>query len=108
MTIHSKSEKVCGTAFSVKKNCGSFLGHFGSLLGHFRPCGAILGYIWTTLGHFWPFLGHFVAFLDKFAESSNFFAAPLGSRDSLLECMCMTIAQMLSIILQRQRTCLNI
>ena len=21
-TIHSKSEKVCGTAFSVKKNCG--------------------------------------------------------------------------------------
>ena len=21
-TIHSKSEKICGTAFSVKKNCG--------------------------------------------------------------------------------------
>ena len=34
--IHSKSEKFCGTAFSVKKNCGksariraSFLVHFG-------------------------------------------------------------------------------
>ena len=48
---------------------------------------AILGHIWAILGNFWPFLGHFVAFLDKFAESSNFFAAPLGSRDSLLECM---------------------
>ena len=28
-----------------------------------------------------------MAFLDKFAESSNFFAAPLGSWGSLLECM---------------------
>ena len=48
---------------------------------------AILGHIWATLGHFWPFLGHFVAFLDKFAESKKKIAAPLGSHDSLLECM---------------------
>ena len=49
-----------------------------------------MGHIWSTLRHFMSFLaifGPFVAFLDKFAESSNFFAAPLGSRDSLLECM---------------------
>ena len=62
---------------------GSFLailGHFWSFLGHF-------GSFLVILGHFWPFLGHFVAFLDKFAESSNFFAGSLESRDSLLECM---------------------
>ena len=35
----------------------------------------------------WSTLRHFVGFLDKFAESSNFFAALLGSGSSLLECM---------------------
>ena len=49
ITIHSKSEKVCGTAFSVKKKLrkkcinpgvifgpfGVIVGHFGSFLGHF-------------------------------------------------------------------------
>ena len=43
-----------------------------------------------------PFLGHFVAFLDKFKESSNFYAAPLGSRDSLLEFMFSTHLVMLN------------
>ena len=40
--IHSKSEKVCGTAFSVKKklrkkcvNPGVIFGPFGAILGHF-------------------------------------------------------------------------
>ena len=76
-SIHSKSQKVCGTAFSVKKiaekcvNPGVIFGPIGIILGHSR---AILGHIWAILGHFWPFLGHFVAFLDKFAENSNFFA----------------------------------
>ena len=77
--IHSKSEKVCGTAFAVKIFCGkvrksgrlfaSFWVIFGPLWiisGHSR---AILGHIWATLDHFGSFLGHFVAFLDKFAES---------------------------------------
>ena len=87
--IHSKSEKVCRTAFSVKrKNCGKkcvnmgvifgpfwvILAHFGSFLGYFGPFWVILGpfwaiwgHIWTILGNFWPFLCHFMAFLDKFA-----------------------------------------
>ena len=82
--IHSKSEKVCGTSFQSKKNCGKSAGDFWAILGH---SWAILGHIWATLGHFESFLGHFVAFLDKFEESSNFFAAPLGSGNSLLECM---------------------
>ena len=46
-----------------------------------------MSHSWAILDHFWPFWGHFVAFLDEFAESSNFFAAPLGLGDSLLECM---------------------
>ena len=110
--IHSKSEKVCGRAFSVKKKIaekvrksgrhfwaiwgyfGSFwvlfgpfwiiLGHSRAMLGHFGP---FLGHFESYLGHFGPFLGHFVAYLDKFGESSIFFAAPLGSWCSLLECM---------------------
>ena len=32
--IHSKSKKVCGTAFSVKKNCGKSAGYFWAILGH--------------------------------------------------------------------------
>ena len=64
-----------------------FLGHSRAMLDHFGPFGVIFGPLWGILGHFWPFLGHFVAYLDKFAESSNFFAAPLGSWGSLLECM---------------------
>ena len=36
-----------------------------------------------------------MAFLDKFAESSNFFAGSLGSRDSLLECMLIPVIEML-------------
>ena len=68
--IHSKREKVCGIAFSVK----IFLGHSGSFWVILGPFWAIWGNIWTTLGHFGSFLGHFVAFLEKFAESSIFFA----------------------------------
>ena len=63
------------------------LGHSRAMLDHFGPFWVIFGPLWGILGHFWPFLGHFVAYLDKFAESSNFFAAPLGSWGSLLECM---------------------
>ena len=106
-SIHSKSEKVWGTAFSVKKiaekvrksgrhiwaiwgNFGPFwiiLGLSRAMLDHFGPFGVIFGPLWGILGHFWPFLGHFVAYLDKFTESSIFFAAPLGSWGLLLECM---------------------
>ena len=76
--IHSKSEKVCGTAFSdkkLRKKCvnpgiifGSFdviLGHFGSFLGHFGsfwviigPFWAIWGHIWVIFGPLWIILGH--------------------------------------------------
>ena len=66
--IHSKSEKVCRTAFSVNKNCGNLLDHFGSFLGHFGHFWAFLGHIWATLGHFWAKMWS------------------LGSRYSLLEC----------------------
>ena len=71
--IHSKSEKVSGTAFSVKKIAKTFwviLGPFRVFLGHFGSHWAIFG----------PNCG-------KFAESSIFFAGSLGSRYSLLECM---------------------
>ena len=63
------------------------MGHSRVILGHLGSFGVIFGTVWAILGNFWPFLGHFVAFLDKFAESSNFFAAPLGSWGLLLECM---------------------
>ena len=49
--IHSKSEKVCGTAFSVRKiaekcvNPGVIFGPFGVILGHF----------WAILDHFGSF-----------------------------------------------------
>ena len=74
--IHSKSEKVCRPAFSVKRNCGKLLSHFGSFLGHFG----------SYLGHFGPFgviFGHFWAKMRKV----QFFAGSLGSRYSLLECL---------------------
>ena len=55
-TIHSKSKKVCGTAFSVKKiaekvhksghHIWAIWGNFGSFLGHF-------GSFWVILGPFW-------------------------------------------------------
>ena len=64
------------------------------MLDHFGSFGVIFGSLWDILGHFWPFLGHFVAFLDKFPESSIFLAAPLGSRDSLLECMLPYLTQL--------------
>ena len=61
--IHSKSEKVCGTAFSLKK-----------IAEKVRKSGR---HIWAIWGNFGPFLGHFVAYLDKFAESS-IFCGPVG------------------------------
>ena len=46
ITIHSKSKKVCGTAFSVKKNAEKVRVIFG-------PFWVILGPFWTFLGHLW-------------------------------------------------------
>ena len=57
-SIHSKSEKVCGTAFSVKKKCVNP----GVIFG---PFWIILGQIWATLGHFWAILWHFWTNLRK-------------------------------------------
>ena len=68
--IHSKSEKVCGTAFSVKKKCGKSAGHF-----------------WVILGPFWTFLGLFGPFGVIFGHFFNFFSALLQLGNSLLECM---------------------
>ena len=61
-SIHSKSKKICGTAFSVKKIAEKCVNP-GVI---FRPFGVIFG----------PFLAIFI-----------FFAGLLESRDSLLECM---------------------
>ena len=99
--IHSKSEKVCGTAFSEKKlrkKCvnpgvifGPFGGNFGPFWVIFGPFWVILGHSRAIMGHFGSYLGHFgsylvhfgplwaifgplVAYLEKIAESSNFFA----------------------------------
>ena len=60
--IHSKSEKVCGTAFSVKKKIAEkvqvILGPFWVIFG---PLWAILGHF----GHFWAILWHFWTNLRK-------------------------------------------
>ena len=68
-------------------NCGPFRVIFGPLriiLGHSR---AILGHLGSYLGHFGPFWVIFGPFCGIFAESSNFLAGSLVSRDLLLECM---------------------
>ena len=78
--IHSKSEKVCGTAFSVKKYCGKSAGHFWAILG-------IFGSYLCHFGPFWVIFGPFRGIFGKNCGKFNFFAVPLGSRDLLLECM---------------------
>ena len=65
--IHSKSEKVSGTAFSVKKIAKTFwviLGPFRVFLGHFGP-------FWIIFG---PFCGIFGQICGKF----NFFCGIVG------------------------------
>ena len=59
--IHSKSEKVCGTAFSVKKNAEKVL-KFWAILGHFWAILDHIGSFWAILGHLGSYLGHFVPF----------------------------------------------
>ena len=80
--IHSKSEKVCRIAFSVKKKLrkkcvnpgvifgpfGVILGHFGSFLGHFGSFWVILGPFWVIFGSLWAILGNFLAILDHFVS----------------------------------------
>ena len=65
--IHSKSEKVCGTAFSVKKNCGKSVGPFWAILGYF---GSFFCHFGSYLAIFGPFYGIFGQICGKF----NFFA----------------------------------
>ena len=67
------------------------MGHSRAMLDHFGPFGVIFGPLWGILGHF-------MEYLDKFAESSNFFAATLGSWGSLLECMKVTSEKSLSLL----------
>ena len=89
-SIHSKSEKVCGTAFSVKKYCGKSAGHFWATLGHFGSFWAFLGHFGSYLCHFGPFgviFGPFRGIFGQICGKFNFFAALLESRNSLLECM---------------------
>ena len=79
-SIHSKSEKVCGTTFSVRNFAEKvrvifgplwvILGYSWATLGLFGPFwamlglfGSYLGPLWAILGHFWPLLGQ---------KSSNF------------------------------------
>ena len=80
-SIHSKSKKVCGTAFSVKtklrKKCGSFLGHLGSF-------GVVLWQFGAFLGHFWSYLGHFGSFLAIFGPLRGIFGQICGKFKSFL------------------------
>ena len=50
--IHSKSEKVCGIAFSVKKKLRKKCVNPGVIFG---PFGVILGNFWAILDHFGSF-----------------------------------------------------
>ena len=54
-SIHSKSEKVCGTAFSVKKYCGKSAGHFWPILGHSWAILGIFGHVGSYFCHFGSF-----------------------------------------------------
>ena len=65
----------------------AIFGPFWVILGH---SWAILGHVWATLVHFGSFLAIFGPFRGIFGQlcgKFNFFAAPLGSWGSLLECM---------------------
>ena len=56
--IHSKSEKVFGTAFSIKKYCGKvrvIFGPFVVILGHLWSFWVVLGHSWAIMGIFGPF-----------------------------------------------------
>ena len=112
--IHSKSEKVCETAFSVKKiaekvrksgrHIWAIWGNFGPFwvfLGHFGSFWVILGPCWTIFGHFGSFLAIFGPFRGMFGQSGKFqfFAAPLGSWGSLLECMVIMKAWLLLMVM---------
>ena len=76
--IHSKSEKVCGTAFSVKKfrkkcvNPGVIFVPFGGNSGPFWvifwPFWIILGHSRAIFGHIGSFLGHFGSYLAIFGN----------------------------------------
>ena len=57
--IHSKSEKVCGTAFSVKKKIAEKV---QVILG---PFWVIFGPLWAILSHFWAISWHFWTNLRK-------------------------------------------
>ena len=61
--IHSKSEKVCGTAFSVKKIAEKvrvIFGPFGVIWGHFWAIVGQLGSFLGQSGPFWAICGIFV------------------------------------------------
>ena len=82
-----KAKKFAEPPFQSKKNCGKSAGHFWAILDH---SWAILGYIWATLGHFGSFLAIFgpvCGILGQICGKFYFFAASLGSGNSLLECM---------------------
>ena len=85
--IHSKSEKVRGTAFSVKKYCVRSAGHFWAILGHSWAILGIFGPFWVIFVPLWVIFGPFRGIFGKNCGKLKIFAAPLGSRDSLLECM---------------------
>ena len=87
LVIHSKSEKVCGTAFSVKKNCGKSSGYFWAIFL------VILGPFWVIFGPLWAILGSFLAiswhFWTNLRKVQIFLWPRLELRDLLLECMMM-------------------
>ena len=66
LDFSTKSEKVCGTAFSVKKKLRVIFGTF-----------------WVIPGPFWAFLGHFGSFLGTF----RMYALPYSKLKTTRRCL---------------------
>ena len=75
-----KLRKKCVNPGVIFGPFGVILGHFGSFFGHL---GSYLG----RFGAFWVIFGPFRGIFGQICGKFKFFAAPLGSWGSLLECM---------------------
>ena len=73
--IHSKSEKVCGTAFSVKEILRKSGRHFWAISGNFGLFWVIFWLFWIILGHSWDILGHFRSYLGHVGPFLDHFVA---------------------------------
>ena len=86
--IHSKSAKVCGTAFSVKRNCGKVRKsgrHFWAIWGNCGPFWVIFGPLWIILGHSRAIFGHLGSYLGHFGSFLGHFGSFLGHSRAMLD-----------------------